>query len=165
MPHLWVNLGAVYRGTGQHAQAEENYLHALKLDSSDRSAMNNLIVLYGLEGREEEQKHWQQQIIRYQKSNPYFYAWKGDKAGEQGDWERALRYYQRAIVLNPLDSRLLYSTGIIHAKLDEIEEATRLIALAIEHATLRAEVEDYEFFLKGLKRETPAGLDSPLAGV
>lgn len=165
MPHLWVNLGAVYRATGQHAQAEENYLHALKLDSSDRSAMNNLIVLYGLEGREEEQKYWQQQITRYQNSNPYFHAWKGDKAGEQGDWERALRYYQRAIALNPLDSRLLYSTGIIHAKLDEIEEATRLIALAIEHASLRAEVDDYEFFLKRLRREAPAGLDSPLAGI
>ncbi len=165
MPHLWVNLGAVYRATGQHAQAEENYLHALKLDSSDRSAMNNLIVLYGLEGREEEQKHWQQQITRYQKSNPYFHAWKGDKAGEKGDWARALRYYQRAVVLNPLDSRLLYSTGIIHAKLDEIEEATRLITLAIEHATLRAEVEDYEFFLRQLKRESPVGLESPLAGV
>ncbi|MFK8046839.1 MAG: tetratricopeptide repeat protein [Halioglobus sp.] len=165
MPHLWVNLGAVYRGTGQHDAAEESYLHALKLDSTDRSAMNNLIVLYGLDGRDEDQKHWQQQITRYQKANPYFHAWKGDLAGEEGDWSRALRHYQRALVLNPLDSRLLVSTGLIHAKLNELDEAERLITQAIEHATLRIEVENYEFLLKEIKRGPLDNAQIPLAGV
>ncbi|MFT4823105.1 MAG: Flp pilus assembly protein TadD [Halioglobus sp.] len=165
MPHLWVNLGAVYRGTDQHDEAEESYLYALKLDSTDRSAMNNLIVLYGLQGRDKEQDYWQQQITRYQKSNPYFHAWKGDKAGEKGDWERALRHYQRALVLNPLDSRLLFSTGIIHVKLDDIEQATRLISQAIEHAKLGSEIKDYEFLLRELEDGTLDKLDSPLAGV
>lgn len=165
MPHLWVNLGAIYRGTGQHDEAEESYLHALKLDSNDRSAMNNLIVLYELQGRDEEHDYWQQQITRYQKSNPYFHAWKGDKAGENGDWERALRHYRRALVLNPLDSRLLFSTGIIHVKLDDIEQAKLLIAQAIEHATLGSEVRDYEFLLKELKDGASGKLESPLAGL
>lgn len=165
MPHLWVNLGAVYRGTGQHDAAEESYLHALKLNSMDRSAMNNLIVLYELEGREVEQQHWQRQIKRYQRSNPYFHAWKGDKAGEKGDWASALRHYQRALRLNPLDSRLLVSAGLLHAKLDDVEEATRLITQAIKHATLRIEAENYEFLLKELKSEPLDSIQAPLAGV
>ena len=58
MSHLWVNLGVVYRRADQHQAAEAAYLHALEVDSFDRSAMNNLMVLYDLLDREEEYLYW-----------------------------------------------------------------------------------------------------------
>lgn len=153
MPHLWVNLGAVYRIAGQHEAAERNYFHALQLDPRDRSAMNNLMVLYELQDRDAERDHWQQKIAAYQASNPYFHAWKGDLAGESGEWGAAMEHYQRAVSLDPEDSVLLYSLGMIHFQLEEFDEASRLIALAIEHATLRSEINNYQIQLDAVKRQ------------
>ncbi len=158
MAHLWVNLGAVYRAAGQHLQAEKNYLHALRIDPRDRSAMNNLMVLYGLQGRTVEQEHWRQQINRYQASNPYYHAWLGDKAGEADDWRLALKHYQRALTLGSEDSRLLYATGLIYSQLEDYEAASRLITQAIEHATLRKEINSYQIQLAAVKRDHMAGL-------
>ena len=158
MPHLWVNLGAVYRINGQHAEAEQSYLHALKLDARDRSAMNNLMVLYGMQGRTDEQAYWQKQITRYQNANPYYHAAKGDIAGEKGNWSEALVNYQQAVRLSPQDSRLLYATGLIHSRLEELEAASRLISKAIEHATLRSEVRNYQTQLEVVRQQQLAGL-------
>jgi Flp pilus assembly protein TadD len=158
MGHLWVNLGAVYRRSGQHDAAEQSYLYALQLDSQDRSAMNNLVVLYELQGRADEQAHWQQRIARYQGSNPYYHAWLGDKAGEEGNWPLALTHYQEALSLARDDSRLLYATGLIYHHLEELTAASRLITEAIAHATLRSEIQNYQTQLDVVKREQLARL-------
>jgi Flp pilus assembly protein TadD len=158
MAHLWVNLGAVYRVADQHLQAERSYLHALQLDPRDRSAMNNLTVLYGMQGRTLEQEHWQQQLSRYQQSNPYYHAWQGDKSAEANDWRLALKHYQRALALGSDDSRLLYATGLIYYQLEEYEAASRLIMQAIQHATLRSEINSYQIRLDAVTRDHLAGL-------
>lgn len=158
MAHLWVNLGAVYRINDQHAEAEQSYLHALKLDHGDRSAMNNLMVLYGMQGRTDEQAQWQRKIARYQNTNPYFHASIGDLAGEKGEWREALASYQQAVRLSPQDSRLLYAAGLIHHQLEEFEEASRLISQAIEHATLRSEIRSYQTQLDVVRQQQLAGL-------
>ena len=43
--------------------------------------MNNLAVLFELEGRPEEQAYWERQLARYRDANPYYHAWLGDEAG------------------------------------------------------------------------------------
>lgn len=158
MPHLWVNLGAVYRLAGQHSEAEQSYLYALALDSGDRSAMNNLAVLYKMLSRDEEAAYWQAQIEQYQETNPYYHAWQGDKLGEVGDWAAALKYYQRAVDLGPSDSRLLYATGLIHYQLDDYEAASRLIGEAIKNATMRSEKESYQIQLDAVRADLLAAL-------
>lgn len=158
MAPLWVNLGAVYRKSGQHREAELSYLHALALDSSDRSAMNNLAVLYGLEGREEERQHWLEQIDRYRENNPYYHAWLGDEAGKSGHWREALRHYERAVRLLPEDSELLYAKALIHYRLDELQEASEYLEQAIENATLNSQREAYQHRLERMKREGVAGV-------
>lgn len=158
MPHLWVNLGAVYRLSGQYREAEASYFHALELDPDDRSAMNNLAVLYGLEGREEERQQWLARIEHYRQTNPYYHAWLGDQAGRLGDWREALRHYERAVRLLPEDSQLLYAKGLIHYELDEIREAAELIGRAIENAALSSDREAYQHRLELMRREALVGL-------
>ena len=157
MAHLWVNLGAVYRLSGQHEDAEQSYLHALELSPRDRSAMTNLAILYGMQGRLLEQQQWQQQIAHYQKSNPYYHASLGDSSAEQEDWPSALKHYQKALVHGSDDSRLLYATGLIYYHLGDLEAASRLITQAIEHATLRREINSYQIQLEVVQRENLAG--------
>lgn len=153
LPHLWTNLGVVYRHAGQHREAELAYLQALDRDPGDRSAMSNLVVLYELEGRVAERDYWQQRVRRYREANPFYHAHLGDLAGERGDWAAALAHYRRALALRPGDSRLLYATGLLHHRLGQYREADRLIGEAIAAATLRRDREAYQLRLRELREE------------
>ncbi len=141
--HLWVNLGAIYRMAGQHRAAENSYLYALQLNPWDRSAMNNLVVLYGIEQRAEDRAYWQQRVARYRDANPYYHAWMGDTAAEAGNWQKALEHYEDALDLLPQDSRLLYATGMIHYRLHQLRDASSYLKRAVKTATLHADAEAY----------------------
>lgn len=65
LPLLWVNLGVVYRHAGQFAEAEWTLLQALAIDRGDRSAMNNLVVLYEQIGRDDDRDYWMDRIQHY----------------------------------------------------------------------------------------------------
>jgi len=158
MPHLWVNLGAIYRLAGQHDDAERSYLYALDLNARDRSAMNNLMVLYEIQGREDERQHWSEKVSHYRDRNPYYHAWLGDKAGETGDWSKALEHYNEALGLMPEESHLLYAVGLIYYQLEAYEQASRFISSAIEKATLRRDIESYQIQLDAVKREQLASV-------
>lgn len=158
MAHLWVNLGAVYRRAGQNRAAESNYLHALSLDSRERSAMNNLVVLYGMEQNEEAHDYWVAQVQRYRDANPFYHAHLGDKAGELGEWREALYHYEDALELLPQDSSLLYATGLIHYELRNMQEAARYVQEAIDNAVLYSDQKLYRQRLEAMQSEDLAQL-------
>ena len=145
--HLWVNLGVVYRVSGQPDAAEASYLYALQLDNREYSAMNNLVILYGMEGRLQEQARWEQRVARHRVDNPYYHAWLGEQALEEQNPEGALQYYERAVALSPDDSRLLYSLGLVHWELGEPDLALAYVEQAIEAATLFSEISAYRLQL------------------
>lgn len=157
MALLWVNLGAIYRLAGQHEEAERSYLYALQLKPGNRSAMNNLVVLYDLDGREADSKYWSDRVARYRLSNPYYHAWLGDKAGEAGDWSQALMHYTDALRLEPGKTHLQYEVGAIHYNLGNLDEAARYMAMAIKSSTLRIDIERYQAQLDAVRREQLAG--------
>lgn len=149
---LWTNMGAVYRRAGQYRDAEAAYLHALELDSGERSAMNNLMVLYEVEGREEESAYWAGRVDRHRKGNPYYHAWLGDQSGEEGDWRAALDHYQDALELQPEDADLHFTVALIHQQLDQPLAAQRYVEQAIARATLTSDRQRYKAKLGELQR-------------
>ena len=151
--HLWVNLGAIYRVAEQYEDAERSYFRALQINQFDRSATNNLVVLYEYLGREEDHAYWSDRSRRYRDRNPYYHSWLGDLAGEADDWPLALGHYQRAVKLMPEDSRLLYGLGIIYHQLGDFDAATEQISLAIERASLNREIEEYEIRLESVRED------------
>ncbi len=153
MGQLWVNLGATYRRSGQLEAAERSYFRALSHDGGDRSAMNNLVVLYEQMGREEEKLYWVDRVDRYRQNNPYYHTWLGDKAAEEDDWLAAKQHYDDALERLPDDSRLLYSAGLIRHKLGDLEGASDYISRAMDAATFRGDVEDYRVQLEAVRRE------------
>jgi Tfp pilus assembly protein PilF len=122
--HLWVNLGVIYRANGQHRDAEHSYLHALELDSEEGTAMNNLVVLYGIEGRHTESEVWAGRLARHRDRNPFYHAGLGDQAAADGDWSRAVHHYERALALAPDDSRFLLALSHSKAQLGESATAS-----------------------------------------
>ena len=157
LPLLWVNLGAIYRQTGQLEAVEWALLQALERDSGERSAMNNLALLYDQTGRSRERDAWLARIQRYRERNPYYLAWRGDMAGESGDWDEALLQYRRALDLQPGDSALLAATGIIHFKLQQYAVAERLLQQAIDAASLSSERREYAAQLERVRQGRRAG--------
>tara|TARA_R110002110_G_scaffold405241_1_gene624230 strand:- start:65272 stop:66510 length:1239 start_codon:yes stop_codon:yes gene_type:complete len=151
-PYLWINIGAIYRMAGQHRAAESSYMNALALDPWDRSAMNNLVVLYDIEGRTDDRDYWESRVAQYRDNNPFYHAWLGDQAGERDDWPAALGHYEDALGLLPQDSRLLYSAGMIHYQLAQWREAKGYLQRALETATLRSEIESYRVQLDAVNR-------------
>ncbi|WOJ96844.1 transglutaminase domain-containing protein [Congregibacter brevis] len=158
LSQLWVNLGAIYRYAGQYAEAEQAYFHALEIDGSDRSAMNNLVVLYELQGRGKEQHYWEDRLERYRSLNPYYHASLGDVAMEEKDWEQAYEHFARATKMQPDDGLLIYSQGLAAHELGNDEEAERLISQAIERASFQVEKQRYRVQLKIIREQQAAAL-------
>ncbi|MEP5567170.1 MAG: transglutaminase domain-containing protein [Halioglobus sp.] len=139
MSHLWVNLGVVYRRADQLQAAEQAYFKALDVDSYDRSAMNNLMVLFHLQGRDEEYQYWESRVDKYRDTNPFYHAWLGDQAGEESDWHRARGHYEDALSLEPEDPALMFSLGVIHRELGQPKAALRYLEKAMSKATMYKE--------------------------
>jgi Flp pilus assembly protein TadD len=157
-PHLWANLGAIYRSSGQHREAERSYLQALELDFSEYSAMTNLAVLYGLEGREEERDYWLERVEVHRRSNPYYHAWLGDEEAASGDWAAALTHYKQAVALAPGDSNLMFSRGLIYYQLKDYQAAARDMEEAINLATLHSDIAYYQLQLEAVREAQLAGI-------
>ena len=126
--------------------------------------MNNLVVLYSLDGNEEQAKYWSDQVARYRTNNPWYHAWLGDKAGETGDWSQALMHYSDARRHDPQDGRLQYAVGLIYYQLGDLTEAQRFVSMAIETAsttggTRRSELVGYQTQLDAIMEEQVVGLD------
>ncbi len=162
MAQLWVNVGAVYRFAGQHSDAESSYLQALALEPTNDSAMNNLVVLYRLEGREDERLQWAHKVEQYRRANPYYQAWMGDEAAKQRQWPEASAYYKRALKLLPQDSQLLYSLGLTYLAMADHLKAQAYIQRAIEHATLRSDIDRYQAQLQTVKDDLLAAATEDL---
>lgn len=156
--HLWVNLGAVYRNQQQYDAAEKAYFRALSTDANDRSAMNNLAVLYRFTGQDEEEDYWLDRMNRYRLSNPYYHAGLGDIAGGKGDWDDAFEHYAKAVKLHPEDSELIYALGLIEHRRGNADAATRLIEKAIDEADFRVDQQNYRIQLKAIRKERAASL-------
>lgn len=161
LSQLWVNLGAIYRYTGQYREAEQAYFHALEVDRFDRSAMNNLVVLYEVEGRNDEREYWLDRMRSYRERNPYYHANLGDVALQEQDWDEAYVHYKKARRLQPEDGAITYNLGIAAHRLGKSREAEKLVSKAIELAAFTVEKERYRIELRSIQKEQAASLSKP----
>jgi Flp pilus assembly protein TadD len=156
MSQLWVNLGAIYRTVGQHRDAEAAYHEALRVNSQDRSAMNNLVVLYKDLGQNKDADYWAGKLYRYRERNPYYHASLGDEALRGEDFETAYEHYRRALKLQPEDGQLSYSLGVIEMRRGNLKSAEKLLTRAIEKAAFPRERERYLVVLRNIRDEQAA---------
>ena len=156
MGQLWVNLGATYRRSGQFEAAERAYFRALSHSGGDRSAMNNLVILYDQMGRESERSYWVDRVDRYRQANPYYHSWLGDTAAESGDWVSARGHYDEALERLPGDAQLLYGAGLIRYELGDLASASDYIEQAMKAATYLTDVQGYRIQLEAVQREMEA---------
>jgi len=153
LSQLWVNLGAIYRYTGQLDEAERAYFEALEADPTDRSAMNNLVVLYEQMERQTEAERWLVRLRRYRDRNPYYHESLGEEALAAGDLDAAYEHYREALRLQPEDGRLAYSLGVVQSERGNLKAAEKLLRQAVEKATFTGERQRYAVTLRRIREE------------
>jgi Flp pilus assembly protein TadD len=156
LSQLWVNLGAIYRYTGQLDDAERAYNEALRVNPVDRSAMNNLVVLYEQMERYSEADRWLARLRRYRNRNPYYHESLGEDALAAGDLAAAYEHYREAWRLQPEDGRLAYSLGLVESQRGNLKAAEKLLRQAVEKAAFTGEKQRYAVTLRRIREEMAA---------
>lgn len=96
---LWVNLGAVFRRSGQLAKAESAYLTALHFNAFSYTAMNNLAVLYKMQKNWELFDVYMKKSHRYRQRNPYYQLQLALEAEREHNYKEAINRIRKAIKL------------------------------------------------------------------
>ena len=155
---LWLNLGAIYSRAGNERASERAYHSALALNPGSRSAMNNLMVLHDRRGEFAQAEFWEAQILSHRQRNPYYHAYLGELASEQGEYEQARRHFQDAIKRKRDDAELYYWLGKVYLDLQEPQLAIRYIQQAVESAQLVSQREEYQALLDQLIKPALAAM-------
>ncbi len=87
--HIWVNLGALLRRTGDLAAAESAWLEALRLDPGNVYAMSGLLRLYRSQNRVTLAAQLQDELHSFHTNNPYYHYLLAKDALNRGDRDAA----------------------------------------------------------------------------
>jgi len=103
----WVNLGVVLSRNDQLDDAITALQTALKIDSTQISAMNNLYEAYAKRGDQEAAEKLQARVERYRRDNPYYLLYQSELAVESERLEESFKLLKRAIKKKE-DDHILY---------------------------------------------------------
>lgn len=119
----WNNLGTAYSRLGDRDLTEFSYHFAFAIDRSNATAINNLAKLYRKQGLDERARLYERVIDSFNRRNPYFQYAQGTRAQEQGYFETARGYFQRAIQLKDDDPNFHLRLAGVYVQLGEIDQA------------------------------------------
>lgn len=104
----WNNLGVLQLRMGDTDAAEHAYTRALKLEPMKADALFNMVNLYKSKGESHLEASFQRRLHRVQQRDPYYQFMLGTQREDQGDYQGALDYYQRAIHLYGSEHRFYF---------------------------------------------------------
>lgn len=148
LDYLWANIGALYRDNNQYRAAELSYQAALKINPEFSTAMNNLVVLYLLEGEEDKAQYYSEQIERHRLRNPYYHFQQAQIAEHSGDYEKAIIHLRDAIRRKNSDGEFYYLLSRIYFKTNRREKSLENIKLAIDNSTILSQQRRYRDYLQ-----------------
>jgi len=95
------NLGTAYLNKGSYAAAEEQFQHAIRLNSNDAAAYFNLGNLHYLTHHYDEGLNWVNQGLNKEPSSAFGHFLKGSLISASGDSVQAEKELQRSLDLDP----------------------------------------------------------------
>lgn len=95
------NLGTAYLNKGSYAAAEEQFQHAIRLNSNDAAAYFNLGNLHYLTHRYDQGLNWVDQGLNKEPSSAFGHFLKGSLTSVTGDSVQAEKELQRSLDLDP----------------------------------------------------------------
>ena len=130
----WANLGTLYSRQGLTYHAEAAYLHALEIDKSDLTAMNNLTALYDRRGDPKQAARYRNKVNSHRKQNPYHRYQLAWAAYFVEDYDLALDHLKYAVRKHSDEDRFCALLGLVYLHKGDEKKAQRWMAQAEENA-------------------------------
>lgn len=126
----WSNTGVLHLRRGDPEQAEQHYLHALRLNPLDAGALSNLAAHYQRTGDVEAAAHLQARLQRVQARDPFHHFLQGARHEREGNVELAIRDYRQAIKLFPDEHRFHFGLARVYFLQGDHRRAGKALARA-----------------------------------
>ncbi|XOV80610.1 MAG: tetratricopeptide repeat protein [Aestuariibacter sp.] len=119
----WINLGILYRMTGHWDWAEKTYSSALALNDNNLTVLENMAVLYDVQGLEKKAQKIMEKVHTKRRSNPYYHYIQGEQELENGEYELALAHYRKAISLDKSKHEFYFGMAKTYAELGDVDKS------------------------------------------
>jgi Flp pilus assembly protein TadD len=144
---VWGNMGILYRVTGHSLFAENTYRYAVELNKDNLTALKNLSMLLGWQGKLEEMSRIDRELLIKRINNPFYHALLADEASFNGDNEKAVKHYKRAIKLDKKNHEFYYGLAKVYYRMSSFVLAKKAIRTALR---LNKAVDIHEQYLAKL---------------
>jgi Tfp pilus assembly protein PilF len=145
-------LGVVYRRAGNAAAAEQALNYALARDPSNTQMLSNLAMVLNDLGRPAEAKTLTEKVERKQPYPPFHFFGLGQEAMHAADYKAAKELFMRELARDPYNHEFHFWAAAAFARLGNIAESKRHLAIARDFSTTRREAELYAAKLDRIKQ-------------
>jgi tetratricopeptide (TPR) repeat protein len=128
----WNNLGVVKQRQGRYESAEDAFLRALSVHSTNESVLSNLASLYAAMGETDLLKRYERRLQRAQRRDPFHQFEKGLALEDQGQYQQARRHFRRAISHHDREPLFHFALARAHYELGAMRRATWALRRAIQ---------------------------------
>ncbi|MBY5923005.1 tetratricopeptide repeat protein [Ferrimonas balearica] len=151
---VWNTLGVLYRKAGLEAKAEAVYRYAASQPDSQLDALHNLSILLASQDRllEWQQVHAQLELKRIR--NPYYHFDMGEIAYRAGEYDKAVRFYRKAVDLAEYRHEFHFGLSRAYFQLGDLQLSARHLHRA-EDLAPRDEQARYQMKLLALQGGRP----------
>ncbi|MDO9477344.1 MAG: tetratricopeptide repeat protein [Pseudohongiella sp.] len=127
-------MAIVTRRAGHPLVAESIYLYAIEYASEKLTLLKNFRLLLATSGRHEEAELIDQRLRRMEDPSPFNWFQLARSSFEDGDYERAIGYYRRALTLAPYLHEAHLGIAHSYAELGYRDESVQSLVAAIDNA-------------------------------
>ena len=142
-------LGVVYRRHGDLADAERVLSHAMAREPSNPQIVANLAQVFAEQGRATEAGVLSARLALLEREPPFMFFDQGQVALEKGDYATARELFAREVDRAPYYHEFHYWLALASAKLGDVKQARKHLALAMDTSTTRG---DHDLYAAKLDR-------------
>lgn len=146
------NLGLLYGRHGMAEWAEPAFREALRINPRNAAAAEDLATILRNSGRRDEADDMLARVQSLQQDNPYYFFVQGESAYAAGDWQHAIRAYQKSIALDPDVDRFYLGLAKTYLGMGDSRNAEIWLHRAKRHASDPQDRERYRNKLDALAR-------------
>lgn len=147
----WVNMGILYRRTGNIELAKASYERAIEADSENLTAWENLAFLHSVTGQPELAQSIFERVERKRQDNPFYHFILGEQTFDMGEYTKALDHYKRAYRLDSEKHEILFGMSKVYYELGDINRAERFLSMAQRRAPNPQDAQRYQGKLSKLQ--------------
>ncbi|KAA9130200.1 tetratricopeptide repeat protein [Marinihelvus fidelis] len=147
-------LAVAHRRIGDPMRAEELYLYGVENADNKLSLLKNYRVLLASQGRVAEARQVEARLSRMEDPSPFNWLQLARDASDEGQFDDAVRFYNRALELAPYMHEGYAGMAQAHYAAGEVEQARQAMDEAIRRTMRVSTREAYEGKLAALKAKS-----------